>query len=174
MSYTLSDVRREYDRLDALCGVDTSGIELVISTRGVYQLGCCRYKNSKPVQISITDFVFSNDDVFWDTIRHEYAHALVKLRYPKESHGHDQLFYAACREVGCDARRLSRFAKEESRRRKESRTKYIVECAICHRQWRYIRAGKVVQGLQSNRRRRYLCPLCHTASLKLVVDSATE
>lgn len=168
MKYSLSDIRTEYDRLDMLCSVDTSEIELVISMQGINQLGCCRYKNGKPFKISITDFVLNNEDAFWDTIRHEYAHALIKLRYPNESHGHDKVFYVACKKVGCDTNRLSRFAKEESRHRKQQRARYVVECTFCHRQWYYVRAGKIVRGLQSNQANGFYCPACHTSMLRLI------
>lgn len=40
--HSLEEVRAEYDRLDRLCGVDTSGIELKISKRAVKQLGSFR------------------------------------------------------------------------------------------------------------------------------------
>ena len=37
--HTIQEVRAEYDRLDRLCGVDTSGIEIAISRRSVKRLG---------------------------------------------------------------------------------------------------------------------------------------
>ena len=40
--HSLEEVRAEYDRLDRLCGLDTSGIELKISKRAVKQLGSFR------------------------------------------------------------------------------------------------------------------------------------
>ena len=41
--HTLEEIRAEYDRLDRLCGVDTSGVEIVLSSRGVRRLGSFRY-----------------------------------------------------------------------------------------------------------------------------------
>ena len=41
--HTLEEIRAEYDRLDRLCGVDTSAIEITISRRGVRRLGSFRY-----------------------------------------------------------------------------------------------------------------------------------
>ena len=41
--HTLEEIRTEYDRLDRLCGVDTSDVEIVLSRRGVRRLGSFRY-----------------------------------------------------------------------------------------------------------------------------------
>ena len=41
--HTLEEIRTEYDRLDRLCGVDTTGVEIVLSRRGVRRLGSFRY-----------------------------------------------------------------------------------------------------------------------------------
>ena len=101
MSHTLDDVRREYDRLDALCGVDTTQVALRISKRATKRLGSCKYVGNAVESVTISDFVLdAADEVFYDTIRHEYAHALVKLRFPRERHGHDARWKAACLEVG--------------------------------------------------------------------------
>ena len=79
--YSIEDIRKEYDRLDSLCGVDTS--------RKYY-----------PTCIMITDFILTLEEEFWDIIRHEYAHALVTLRDGIQ-HGHDNVWKQACLEVGC-------------------------------------------------------------------------
>ena len=39
MSVSLAEIRAEYDRLDALCGVDTHSIALKISGRAKKRLG---------------------------------------------------------------------------------------------------------------------------------------
>ena len=81
--HTLEDIRREYDRLDRLCGVDTRSIRLKQSPTSVQRLGAFRYPlrtGGGPLQISVSPVVLQNDNLFLDTIRHEYAHALVYLR----------------------------------------------------------------------------------------------
>ena len=40
--HSLDEIRREYDRLDKLCGVDTSGVEIEISRRPGRRLGSFR------------------------------------------------------------------------------------------------------------------------------------
>ena len=39
------------------------------------------------------------DDVMRETVLHECAHAIVDLRYPNESHMHDNVFNAVCDEI---------------------------------------------------------------------------
>ena len=132
MSHTLEDIRREYDRLDALCGVDTKPVALRVSTRAAKRLGSCKYVGSKVESITISDFVLdAADEIFFDTIRHEYAHALVKLRRPREKHGHDALWKAACREVGCAPERCCNPAvlPDAPARRQES-YHYRLHCLI--------------------------------------------
>ena len=41
--HSLEEIRKEYDRLDRLCGVDTSRVELKISRRPGRRLGSFRY-----------------------------------------------------------------------------------------------------------------------------------
>ncbi|MCD7768647.1 MAG: hypothetical protein LUH36_00795, partial [Oscillospiraceae bacterium] len=83
--HTLENIRREYDRLDKLCGVDTSQIELRISSRMVKRFGSFRYPINgtvAPLRITISQAILGNDAQFYDTIRHEYAHAAVYLLHP--------------------------------------------------------------------------------------------
>jgi hypothetical protein len=117
MTDPLAAIRAEYDRLDARCGVDSRGVELAISARAVKRLGSFR---PRPVpRITISALLLDDEAAFLDTIRHEYAHALVWLRAPGERHGHDALWRAACREVGCAPR--ATVAPSETQREAERR-----------------------------------------------------
>ena len=92
--HSLEEVRAEYDRLDRLCGVDTSGIELKISKRAVKQLGSFRSPRRGGIdglRITLSYLILEDDEQFWDTVRHEYAHAAVYLLHPGERHGHDRV-----------------------------------------------------------------------------------
>ena len=81
--HTVEEIRREYKRLDQMIGVDTSHLEIVFSPRAVYQYGCCKYqqKNRKiaPYKILIASFLLEEESAFWNTVRHEYAHAAAAL-----------------------------------------------------------------------------------------------
>ena len=162
MVHTLEDVRREYDRLDALCGVDTSGVALKVSTRAAKRLGSCRCSPRRVESVTISDFVLAADDaVFYDTIRHEYAHALVKLRFPREKHGHDALWKAACREVGCAPERCcdpSVLPPVPARRQEAYH--YRLRCLTCDASWNYKRRAKVIHLVESGRSRCCTCPHC--------------
>ena len=157
MSYTLSDVRAEYDRLDALCGVDSSGIALTVSKRAVKRLGCFRL--APEPEISISAFVLEDETLFWDTIRHEYAHALVWLRHPREKHGHDAVWKAACREIGCSPR-ATVAAGETQQALREEKAKWSLRCRSCGQETLYLREGKIVRLIRSGRSRRVTCTRC--------------
>ena len=162
MPRTVEDIRREYDRLDALCRVDTGALSLRVSTRAVKRLGSCKYIGSRVEGITISDFVMdAPDDVFYDTIRHEYAHALVKLRFPREKHGHDAVWKAACREVGCAPERCcdpSVLPPAPNRRAEPYR--YRLRCLVCGAVWNYKRRTKVLSLVVRGGSRRCTCPYC--------------
>ena len=169
--HTLEEIRAEYDRLDRLCGVDTSGVEIVLSRRGVRRLGSFRYPaKGKPgaLRISISASLLDTEEQFWDTVRHEYAHALVYLRHPGERHGHDAVWKAACREVGCSPDRLASQTAER-REELERRAKYKVQCAQCGQTTFYLRRGKVVDLLLRGGRGQVRCAQCGSSRLKLYV-----
>ena len=108
--HSLEEVRAEYDRLDRLCGVDTSRIELKISKRAVKQLGsfrCPRRGGKDGLCITLSHLILEDDEQFWDTVRHEYAHAAVYLLNPGERHGHDRVWKDMCRRIGCSPERLA-------------------------------------------------------------------
>jgi len=71
--YTLDDVRAEYDRLDAKCNIDTKGVILKISTRGIRRYGACNYRrvNSRyvPTSISLADHIFLDKDMFFQCVK---------------------------------------------------------------------------------------------------------
>ncbi|MCR5826069.1 MAG: SprT-like domain-containing protein [Oscillospiraceae bacterium] len=162
MPYTLADVRREYDRLDGLCGVNTTQVALRVSTRAVRRLGSCRCVGDRVDAITISDFVLSAPEtVFLDTIRHEYAHALVKLRFPRQRHGHDALWKAACREVGCSPLRCCDPAAIPALPRgREEPYRHRLRCLVCGAHWDYKRETKLLRLIRSGGSRHCTCPHC--------------
>lgn len=162
MLHTIDDIRREYDRLDALCGVDTGKLVLKVSTRASKRLGSCKYVGNDVAGVTISDFVMAApDEVFYDTIRHEYAHALVKLRRPREKHGHDALWKAACLEVGCAPERCCdpSLVPSGGKRRKEP-YRYRLRCLGCGAKWDYKRQTKVLRLVARGGSRYCTCPRC--------------
>ena len=112
----LSHIKTEYARLDQICHVNTTGIEISLSSRMTRQLGCFTYKRTgitEKLQIKISDRIINDPELFIDVIRHEYAHMIVYLRAPREKHMHDSVWKAACMEVGCESK-ATRKMKEES------------------------------------------------------------
>ena len=110
-------------------------------------------RQNKPQEIRLADFLRQEDQVFWDTARHEYAHAAVALLTGKR-HGHDEAWKAVCRKIGCPPERLAPNcnAAVENRKRIEAvRGVYVVTCLGCGTQSRYLRRGTVVQALEEQR-----------------------
>ena len=104
--YTLEDVREEYDRLDALLGIDTKNVELKISkgfrTAGLFQVK--RDKKTKELKliIRINKVVFDcRENSFLEIIRHEYAHAVNYIINKDNSDAHGPKWKALCKKVGC-------------------------------------------------------------------------
>lgn len=163
--FTIQDIRKEYDRLDNLCKVNTKGIKIIFSSRMQRRYGCCAFKNKKPVEIRIAENLRNSPDMFWDTVRHEYAHALVKLRYPNERHVHDDVWKRACIEVGCDPKRTAE-SSEDVKEKQEAQAKYIVTCSKCGKTFLYYRTAKVIKSLRAGYKH-FSCPICHSTDLKL-------
>ena len=107
-------IKNEYARLDQICKVDTSNIEIIISSRMTRQLGCFTYKRNgftKKLQIKISARIINETELFLDVIRHEYAHAVVYLRHPHQKHLHDSVWKSVCAEVGCTPRAAIKIEK---------------------------------------------------------------
>jgi len=148
--HSLEEIRAEYDRLDQICGVDSSRIEIVLSRRSTRRLGSFRYPpdgGDAPLRITISALLLTEEQQFWDTIRHEYAHAVVYLRYPGQRHGHDAVWKAVCREVGCSPDRLAA-QTPAGRQALEQQARYRVHCRTCGRDSYFLREGKVIKLLR--------------------------
>ena len=165
--FTLDDVRREYHRLDRICGVDTSQIPVKISKRAREQRGCCVCCGRSVKEIRLSEFIFSEpEDLFYDTARHEYAHAVVKLRYPTERHVHDAVWKAVCLEVGCNPNRLTS-TPAEVRSQREDKSKYVLTCKHCGVQWKFYRKTKLIKYLLAGGNK-LACSRCGHTDFELV------
>ena len=170
--HTLEEVRAEYDRLDRLIGIDTSKIELRISKRAVRQLGSFRAptgpRGKTPPCITLSALILDDDAQFWDTVRHEYAHTAVYLLYPGEKHGHDAVWRAMCRRVGCDPHRLAP-EKGQAAELRQAQARYIIRCKTCGSESRYVRRGRAVELMLRGRGRSLRCRRCGGNSFTLLV-----
>ena len=168
--HTLEEVRAEYDRLDRLLGIDTREIELRISRRAVRQLGSFRVpaRGGDSPRITLSALILTDDAQFWDTVRHEYAHAAVHILYPGERHGHDRVWKQMCRAVGCEPKRL---APEQGRAAelRRQKAKYIIRCERCGAESRYVRRGRAVELMLRGRGRRLRCKSCGGNRFTLLV-----
>lgn len=151
----LEAVRAEYDRLDRMLGIDTSGILLSCSARMVRQYGVCCFCGDRPAKIRLAAFLLDEPEQLRKTALHEYAHAAAALLTGRR-HGHDAVWKAVCLRIGCAPERLSEPC-EAARRRAEEYEEgragapvWLVVCRGCGAVSRYRRRGKVVQLLQQH------------------------
>jgi len=158
----LDCIRIEYERLDKITGVDTSGIEISISGRLKNKLGYFSIQKkdlfSKKLSIVISKNALKEDNLFLDVIRHEYAHALVYLRDPHSKHGHDRVWKAACKEVGCNPKATIDYYKYVPVR--ELSYKYLVVCKNCHSESKYKSNSQVVKCARGDMPGEIYCRRC--------------
>lgn len=84
----------------------------------------------------------STDESVRQVIKHEFSHWAVLVE-TGEVHGHDAIFKAMCRRIGCQADRPQ--TKVERTVSDDKLFKYIVKCEDCGNEVHYNRAGKVVK-----------------------------
>ncbi len=161
MSFGIDDIRKEYDRLDRLTGVDTSKVALRISKRMTRKLG--EFKTTGSLlrikrEIAISSRCLDDEALFYEVIRHEYAHAVVNLRHPLERHVHDGTWKAVCRQVGCRPRATIKL--DESRMTKARPYKYEVVCRGCGASSRYKTRSKVVTAAMGRSLTMLTCRRC--------------
>ncbi len=151
----LEAVRAEYDRLDRILGIDTSGILLSCSARMVRQYGVCCFCGDRPAKIRLAAFLLDEPEQLHKTALHEYAHAAAALLTGRR-HGHDAVWKAICLRIGCAPERLSEPCAAARRRAEEyeegraGAPVWLVVCRGCGAVSRYRRRGKVVQLLQQH------------------------
>ena len=172
--YTEKDVRTLYDQLDKQCGVDTSNIEIHINPRLARRHGQCCYKADTdgktlvPWKIDIAAFLVNNQEGFWNTACHEYAHALVMLRDGKR-HGHDKVWQAAAIAVGAIPRAYNtiKSANEDCDAYRKRNAKYHLICVKCNHEWYYMRETNVIRNVFRYKKNPGTCPFCKGHSFKV-------
>lgn len=168
-------IKTEYARLDQICHVDTSGVDVSISNRMTRQLGCFTFKRNlleEKLAIKISDKILDDEIVFLDVIRHEYAHAIVHIRHPHRKHTHDDVWKAACLEVGCEPKATRRIDGQDDVKSRPD--KYIVRCKLCGAESKYRNESKVVKILLRKKRGQVVCRQCGGNKFELVVIQPEE
>ena len=139
----------------------------VLDEKGELRAITAKYCGRSVKEIRLSDFIFSEpEDLFYDTARHEYAHAVVKLRYPTERHVHDAVWKAVCLEVGCNPNRLTS-TPAEVRSQREDKSKYVLTCKYCGVQWKFYRKTKLIKYLLAGGNK-LACSRCGHADFELV------
>ena len=150
--HTVEEIIREYKKLDQIVGVDTSELEIAFSSRAVYQYGCCKYQQKKrkvvPYKILIASFLREEEEAFWNTVRHEYAHAAAALLTGKNQ-GHNSVWKAVCQKIGADPARLAEACSAQKEKSK-GQVWYEIICQACGTRYKRIRRSRFVVEVLEN------------------------
>lgn len=100
-------------------------------------------------KIVISDFMLqAKENEFFDTFRHEYAHAAA-TRQAKANVGHGGLWQVWAEIVGAKpeqyAEEICEAQKARIEARKQNGKEYHVACESCGHVWKYQRKGKIVK-----------------------------
>ena len=169
--HTIQEIKKEFSRLDKLLGTDTSNIEIVFSKRTVKRHGSCQCIRGsdgvwRPAKVMIADFLRNGDDgEFWDTVRHEYAHAAATLITGKNC-GHNAVWKSICKKIGCSGNvRAENTAA--SRQRAHDAAKYVITCMGCGEQSFYMRKTELIKRLEKGGASGVICTVCGGKKFKL-------
>lgn len=167
--HTVQEIRAEYRRLDKIVGISTEKVELSVSKRAKKRLGCFQTPQllkGIPAKIIIAELVMESDELFMETIRHEYAHAAVYYLDPLKNHGHDKTWKKMCKLVGCSGKATIKL-EGDTKQQMKTEAKYIVRCKGCGNETSYLRRGKVVDTIMSGRGRTLRCAKCGGSGFEL-------
>lgn len=167
--FSLYDIRKEYERLDKITGLHISkevGLDVTsrcTRRRGVYKRIS---KNGvlKHEEIVISNFVLAEPpESFFDTIRHEYAHAMDRRLNGPYNPSHGESWKRCCKVVGC-APSATVEASEAQMEYKKSKG-YTVYCQTCGHKWYYQRLSKIPKAIMGGTK--YGCPYCKNEKLSV-------
>lgn len=153
--YSIDDIRKEMNRLDKITGENTSQIPIKI-TKATKRYGCCKVKIlsflSKryytPEILYFSDIILCDEETFFDTIRHEYAHAILTIRDPYKNHGHDNVWKSVCLEVGAMPERYGKI-NDNIKEQIEKKIKYTVVCNCCGKEFKYQSKSKIIKAIEN-------------------------
>lgn len=105
--FTEEEIRKEYDRLDKILGIDTSHIIIDFGSSNKTETAAFTqfYSNAptvpKRIRFNMAIMGVLNDTNCLDIIRHEYAHAAVALKENYTGLPHGGPWKKICRQIGC-------------------------------------------------------------------------
>ena len=167
---TVQDIKTEFLKLDKLLGINTSNVEIVFSKRTVKRHGSCQCVRGadgkwRPVKIMIAEFLLTDYDAFWDTVRHEYAHAAAALLTGKNC-GHNAVWKGICCKIGCSGN-VRAESTAASRQRARDAAKYAVTCLGCGEVSLYMRKTELIKRLERGGPSGVICTVCGGKRFKL-------
>ena len=167
---TVQDIKTEFLKLDKLLGINTSNVEIVFSKRTVKRHGSCQCVRGadgkwRPVKIMIAEFLLTDYDAFWDTVRHEYAHAAAALLTGK-NYGHNAVWKGICCKIGCSGN-VRAESTAASRQRARDAAKYAVTCLGCGEVSLYMRKTELIKRLERGGPSGVICTVCGGKKFKL-------
>lgn len=119
--YSIETIKTEYQRLDAITGQDiakTIPIEIVereLTTRGAYQFRLIEGIDVLTEKIVFNSFVMNEDaETFYNTIRHEYAHAFATRKYLRDV-DHGKEWQECAKIVGANPEAHANFTKSQKK-----------------------------------------------------------
>lgn len=166
--FTIADIRNEYKRLDAITGQNIANIPIEISKRCTKRRGAYSFRLMYKQSVSnekfiISDFVMAEDsNSFYNTIRHEYAHAIA-TRVTLTNAGHGEIWKRYAKMVGANPEMYSEKTPQQREKQMNAFKKngYAVTCEKCGKQYMYSRKTKVINIIESNYQNATLtCPAC--------------
>ena len=162
--HSIEEIRAEFLRLDKLLGIDTSDVEIAFSKSAVHRHGSCKFVRGidgkpKPSKVTIAEFLRNEEDGdFWDTVRHEYAHAAAAI-LTGNSCGHNVIWKRICKKVGCSGK-VRAENTTASRQRAHDAAKYVITCLGCGQQSFYMRKTELIKRLEKGGPSGVICTIC--------------
>ena len=170
--FTVLDIRRVYDELDAMLGIDTSNVKIELSNRMTRTLGYCKYQRiggkCYTVKIVISNQVMkAGKDSFQSIIRHEYAHMACN-EITRTPHGHDSYWKNMCKKCGGTPTRTGEYKDIPYKTRKRKKVeKVTLLCEGCNSTFHMAPNSKAVRIIRSGIGY-CTCPYCKGREFKEV------
>lgn len=153
--FTVADIRKVYNELDSMLGIDTSHVAIEVSNRMTRTLGYCRYQrvNGKCYTIKIViskQVMIAGNESFQLVIRHEYAHMACN-EITRTPHGHDAYWKKMCEKCGGMPTRTGEYKDIPYKKRSRKKVnKVTLLCENCGATFKMAPNSKAVRIVRNN------------------------